>query len=103
MVLISKIVVCFACWAAEAAAIVDVVAFVESFDDSGVKGLFLKLSLAAFFWCLGCLKMSFGSLGLVEGVGLQALAGSCGAPGTMVSPVIPVRRLPMMSLRFEGL
>ena len=51
MVLISKIVVCFACWAAEAAAIVDVVAFVESFDDSGVKGLFLKLSLAGFFWC----------------------------------------------------
>ena len=55
MVLISKIVVCFACWAAEAAAIVDVVEFVESFDDSGVKGLFLKLSLAGFFWCLGCL------------------------------------------------
>ena len=55
MVLISKIVVCFACWAAEAAAIVDVVEFVESFDDSGVKGLFLKLSLAGFFWCHGCL------------------------------------------------
>jgi len=46
--------------------------------------------------------MSFGSLGLVEGVGLQDFAGSCGAPGTMVSPVIPVRRLPMMSLGLEG-
>ena len=47
--------------------------------------------------------MSFESLGLVEGVGLQDLAGSCGAPGTFVSPVIPVRRLPLMSLSVEGL
>ena len=55
MVLISKIVVCFACWAAEAAAIVDVVAFDEFGDVLGAKGGVGKLSLAGFFWCHGCL------------------------------------------------
>ena len=55
MVLISKIVVCFACWAAEAAAIVDVVEFDEFGDVLGAKGGVGKLSLAGFFWCHCCL------------------------------------------------
>ena len=42
MVLISKVVVCFACWATEVAAIIlKVVAFGESFDDSGLPMLSL--------------------------------------------------------------
>ena len=42
MVLISKVVVCFACWATEVAAIIlKVVAIGESFDDSGLPMLSL--------------------------------------------------------------
>jgi hypothetical protein len=76
---------------------------VEFFDDLGSEGVVGKLWFVGFFCILGWMQMRLGSLGLVEGVGLRDLAGSCGAPGTMVSPVIPVRRLPMMSLSIEGL
>jgi hypothetical protein len=49
-VLIPKVVVCFACGAAETAAFVDVFASVEFFDDIGAEETCRKLSFVRFCW-----------------------------------------------------
>ena len=59
--LIPKVVVCFACGAAETAAFVDVFASVEFFDDIGAEETCRKLSSVRFCWCEDGLLLRFGS------------------------------------------
>jgi len=85
-----------ACGDAGSAALADLVVLGEIIDALGVRRFIRTVSSVVVDCFVDRLVRLVGACGLVRGVRLHSSAGFWGAPGTMGSPAIPVRRLPML-------
>jgi hypothetical protein len=84
------------CGPAGSAAMADLVVLGEIIDALGVRRFIRTVSSVVVDCFVDRLVRLVGACGLVKGVRLPSSAGFWGAPGTMGSPAIPVRRLPML-------
>jgi hypothetical protein len=92
----SSVVCPVVCGAAETAEMADLSAFDELLGDLGAERLFGKVSSVVVDCFVDRLVRLVGACSLVRGVRLRASAGFWGASGTMGSPTILVRGLPML-------